>query len=819
MTDNQLAFLTSLYNMPIREHHVELNVLSKDGYHIESIVGKATSGNINVNGKSAVRRTGSLSMVASQDTAQITNIENLISIEKLISIRTGLKNYTGMTPPVEEEGGQSSVIAQMFVSRIETRSGKSHSIGYININFNKQKKGEVKWNIFNMSGTSQIHLFIKTNCRNITLKNIQLRKTSNPNRNTIYELSSPADLPDINTEDANILKRYAQPKNISNYEIKEGSTIKIIPQPGSTALQPLFSVPAGTYELTAEVEIPFNYPAVTEDENNIVWFNQGEFVINSAQVSHGTNGTNISLNLKDKMSLLNGECGGTFSMGMTHSPIYNITEEGEVSKEPVLIRQLIKTLVKEHGQIPEDKIHISFDPGVVTGSGVDKVKNLVRWVGSYPIYGYAPSDNSFRFTAAVPTVASYDTYTFGDTMGYQYTDFVYPTESELSSNAGETVVSVLDKIKNVLGNYEYFFDVLGDFHFQPINNLLLQGVSANNIKDAIEGQQSLISASQTTSNIVYRFNDNEIVTTFSNSPKWANIKNDISIWGIRSDDKSSIQYHLVFDDKPDWDNTRNYTGVFYQDPYDITIWRLRPGNIRKSSNDISLSFTITDYRTWIYYNYVCNGVYHPDAKELQEYWPKIYDIVYKDSSEEWVTNGGRFKLLNYRDSRVYLNSMPYYYEIMDDASEQIKVSNIGRRTKALNDKNINTLFSIDAPNVVCIEAGRGSQTKDERDWAAAQQSPFIQLSNNFTKYIALGSAQNSAYETMRAMLNEVINYNESVSITCLPIYHIEPNTRITAQDEEAGILEETSFIVESYSIPLASNGTMTLQCIKDVNKL
>jgi len=56
--------LQDLYNYPIREHYVKLNVLDKEGYMLGEITGRATSGSINVNGDSSVRRTGSLSLVA-----------------------------------------------------------------------------------------------------------------------------------------------------------------------------------------------------------------------------------------------------------------------------------------------------------------------------------------------------------------------------------------------------------------------------------------------------------------------------------------------------------------------------------------------------------------------------------------------------------------------------------------------------------------------------------------------------------------------------------------------------------------------------------
>jgi len=43
------------------------------------------------------------------------------------------------------------------------------------------------------------------------------------------------------------------------------------------------------------------------------------------------------------------------------------------------------------------------------------------------------------------------------------TDFTYP--GELILNAGETVVSLLDKVVKVLGNYEYYYDINGNFIF------------------------------------------------------------------------------------------------------------------------------------------------------------------------------------------------------------------------------------------------------------------------------------------------------------------------------------------------------------------
>jgi len=48
-------------------------------------------------------------------------------------------------------------------------------------------------------------------------------------------------------------------------------------------------------------------------------------------------------------------------------------------------------------------------------------------------------------------------------MGYKGVELTFP--GDLIANVGETVVSVLDKIKNILGNFEYFYDLDGNFVF------------------------------------------------------------------------------------------------------------------------------------------------------------------------------------------------------------------------------------------------------------------------------------------------------------------------------------------------------------------
>lgn len=116
---------------------------------------------------------------------------------------------------------------------------------------------------------------------------------------------------------------------------------------------------------------------------------------------------------------------------------------------------------------------------------------------------------------------------YGATAGYRTTDLIYP--GDLISSVGESLTSILDKIKNTIGAFEYFYDIDGRFIFQAKKiysqnswNTLVN--ADNNIfaRDAIEE-----------SPYSYSFEDVNLIQQFQNTPAINNVKNDYSIWGTR----------------------------------------------------------------------------------------------------------------------------------------------------------------------------------------------------------------------------------------------------------------------------------------------
>jgi hypothetical protein len=77
---------------------------------------------------------------------------------------------------------------------------------------------------------------------------------------------------------------------------------------------------------------------------------------------------------------------------------------------------------------------------------------------------------------------------YGQTAGYRLTDLTYA--GDLIANVGESITTVLDKIKNMLSEFEYFYDLDGQFIFQRkksfINTLwtpILEGESEDMDED------------------------------------------------------------------------------------------------------------------------------------------------------------------------------------------------------------------------------------------------------------------------------------------------------------------------------------------------
>ena len=87
------------------------------------------------------------------------------------------------------------------------------------------------------------------------------------------------------------------------------------------------------------------------------------------------------------------------------------------------------------------------------------------------------------------------------------------------------------------------------------------------------------------------------------------------------------------------------------------------------------------------------------------------------------------------------------------------------------------------------------------------------MENLFT----ISKTRKSAWDKISELLYKHSYCIESITVQAIPVYHLEPNTRIFVRDDNSGINGE--YIVSKITVPLTYNGTMSITATKAVSTL
>lgn len=320
----------------------------------------------------------------------------------------------------------------------------------------------------------------------------------------------------------------------------------------------------------------------------IVWFDQGIYVISSFSTAYSSNSYTVNISGKDKMCMLNGEVGGTFNSSVVFDSYDQIDKNGnkKVIKNP--LKQVIREMIYHYGKEPIHNIIIND----LDMTGLE----LLEYKYDIPLYLIRETGQSSYSQASLQdkysTLGRYDesridgTFTdsdiyseegknyniakidYGETAGYREIDLVYP--SDLIANSGETITSVLDKIKNVLGDYEYFYDLDGRFIFQKKKTYVNTAWSPL-VQNG--GDQPYVDTFMVSSPYSYNFSDSSLFTSFNNTPDLAKLRNDFTVWG---QNKNNLAIHMRYaiDVKPNYYKSITVTDdevKFQNDKYELNI--------------------------------------------------------------------------------------------------------------------------------------------------------------------------------------------------------------------------------------------------------
>lgn len=621
-----------------------------------------------------------------------------------------------------------------------------------------------------------------------------------------------------------------------------------------------------------------NYSDLYQDYP-ILWFPQGVFFIGSFNItSSATSSVNISLSLKDKMAALNGDVGGKFPATVILDEMDTQSPSGKYVTEKVLIFNIIQELVNHFGGELLNNIVIENVPL--------RIKRIMRWSGDNPAYmipaeGTSALAGNLWYTVQLeepqPHPAGMITLNNGDDAGYVYTDFIW-TE-ELVVSAGSTITSVLDQIRDALGNYEYFYDVFGIFHFREIKNYL-NVTQGRTVLDDMDKNQYLVET--TTGKSSFTFSDNSNLISITANPQYENIKNDYIIQGLRkmtnSDISYPIRYHLAIDTKPKVGNTyydlllykEETTGlikgafplsvpdesslpmpgnfnliyriaateefVYWEDDVYKPVEKIKYYHAQSEGGE---GYTTKDWRTEIYlqgqltvnnglesaqyfndlmngqislseapnwiaalYTSVRNNRIDTDLyfEELMEFWPSIYNL----EKQEFYGTEEDISL-----QRVALTNGDFYLDFIDPSTSGIgefSVQNIGRRQQVVVNEEINCLFEPQIPDIVFLNLD-SENFLEEREEVQAKGQPFTQLQSDIFYAFSQGGYNNAAFDQIKYELYLHTNYQKSVSLTAIPAFYLEPNTRVSLNDKTTNTYGD--YVVSSITIPFGPGSMMS----------
>lgn len=272
-------------------------------------------------------------------------------------------------------------------------------------------------------------------------------------------------------------------------------------------------------------------------------------------------------------------------------------------------------------------------------------------------------------------------------------------------------------------------------------------------------------------------------------------------------------------------------------------------------------------------------VHSMTAEKLKNNSSYYYTLIKCDETMPYVNNrdyytkseGDYVTLKNYKDLGTSINNigwninviklpqqLNFWFDFLDTNGEldQYSVRNIGTRPKAENDSDVKAIYFRDIPTILFfgiedtkaqlkrdlkinyvnygltkpqVEAMSDKQLEDyiiENNLISkliAKQKDempgyaFIQLPDYLENLFTISTQGKCAKDSLDSWLYKYTYCTETVSLTSIPIYYLEPNTRVYIHDNNSGI--DGEYIVDRISLPLQYSGTMNISATKAAERI
>lgn len=189
-----------------------------------------------------------------------------------------------------------------------------------------------------------------------------------------------------------------------------------------------------------------------------------------------------------------------------------------------------------------------------------------------------------------------------------------------------------------------------------------------------------------------------------------------------------------------------------------------------------------------------------------------YKMSSYDSGDTWVNSwvetqdendGWNVQIL---DSPETINFWFDFLEPDDEAElSKYSVPAIGDRAKSVNDNMVKAIYFRETPTALFTDNIQTVERKSGYTYLAYQP--------NMANLFNISSQGKSAVNVVQEYINLYLYCTESISITSVPIYHLQPNVKVLVYDEDSKI--NGQYLVSKITIPLTYNGTMSVTATKN----
>ena len=301
---------------------------------------------------------------------------------------------------------------------------------------------------------------------------------------------------------------------------------------------------------------------------------------------------------------------------------------------------------------------------------------------------------------------------------------------------------------------------------------------------------------------IYTFSEGSgLITSYSNAPSYINIKNDFHIWG-KGNDEYPIHYHMVIKEKPIEFNT--YKVFYSEDEFGNTKI-----NIADDGDEFAKTYKPEDWRAELYLQGLTkwkNGI-RPDQyeQEIIDNFDSIYDFKEKQFKADLIK---------------YPNGLRYFIDYLEPAEElhNYSVDNLGIKKEVYQQDTLVRMYDVDIPNLILINNALSTGEKNKIiERCKEEGQAYSNINSTIYDNLIIGAAGDSLANGARNLLYQHTNFNESITIQAMPIYYLEPNSRITVNDKASNIYGD--YIIDSISLPLDGMGTMTITAKRALERI